>query len=82
MPARRYEVHVRGVVPDDVLDEVRGAHLGLEVQTVLSGVLRDQADLQGLLLRLHSLGLEVLEMRQAPDGSQLQPGVPQARERA
>ena len=39
------------------------------------------ADLQGLLLRLHSLGLEVLEMRQAPDGSQLQPGVPQARER-
>lgn len=80
MPERRYEVHVRGVVPDDVLDEVRGAHRGLAVRTVLSGVVRDQADLQGLLLRLHSLGLEVLEMRQVPDGPQ--PHVPQARERA
>ena len=82
MPARRYEVHVRGVVPDDVLDEVRGAHRGLEVQTVLSGMVRDQADLQGLLLRLHSLGLEVLEMRQVPDGSHSQPSIPQAPDRA
>ena len=82
MTARRYEVHVRGVVPDDVLDEVRGAHRGIEVQTVLSGMVRDQADLQGLLLRLHSLGLEVLEMRQAPGGLHAQPNVPRARDRA
>jgi len=82
MPARRYEVQVRGVVPDDVFDEVRGAHRGLEVQTVLSGRVRDQADLQGLLLRLHSLGLEVLEMRQVFDGSHPQPDVAHVRERA
>jgi hypothetical protein len=79
MPGRRYEVHVRGAIPADVLVEVQGAHQGFEVQTVLSGVVRDQAHLQGLLLRLHSLGLEVLEMRQVSGGPPPPRDIPQAR---
>ena len=34
---------------------------------MLSGLVRDQAELQGLLRRMHNLGLELLELRQAPE---------------
>lgn len=66
MLARAYEVQVRGAVPTRLLAEMLLAHPTLEVRTVLSGSVRDQAELQGLLRRLHSLGLELLEMRQIP----------------
>jgi hypothetical protein len=67
MLARGYEIHMRGAVPRQLLAEMLSAHPTLEVRTVLSGSVRDQAELQGLLRRLHSLGLELLEMRQIPD---------------
>lgn len=67
MLSRGYEIHMRGAVPAQLLAEMLSAHPTLEVRTVLSGSVRDQAELQGLLRRLHSLGLELLEMRQIPD---------------
>ncbi len=67
MLARRYEIHVRGVLPEHVLADIRAEHPTLEVRTVLSGLVRDQAELQGLLRRMHNLGLELLELRQAPE---------------
>lgn len=67
MQIRRYEIHLRGPVPKNLLAEMQAAHPTLEVRTVLTGAVRDQAELQGLLRRLHSLGLELLEMRQIPE---------------
>ena len=69
MPERCYEVSVRGVVPEELLDEGRSALIEVESRTVLSGRVRDQAELQGVLRRLHSLGLELLEVRVVADAS-------------
>ncbi len=74
MLARSYEIHVRGVLPEPVLADIRSAQPTLEVRTVLSGLVRDQAELQGLLRRMHNLGLELLELRQVPE--EPEPGSP------
>ena len=66
MLSRRYEIFIRGVVPADLLEEMADAHREVEAQTVLRGRVRDQAELQGLLRRLHNLGLELVELRQVP----------------
>ena len=60
----RYEVRVRG----HLVDRLRAAFEEFEVaevpvETVLSGVLADQAALHGLLERIQSLGLELVEVR-------------------
>jgi hypothetical protein len=71
--AKAFEVHVRGELPAEALDELE--YLTARVvpaQTVLTGVVPDQAALLGLLGWLQSLGLEVTEVRrvsEAPDGS-------------
>jgi hypothetical protein len=67
-PRPRYEIRVRGLVDPDQLvisDEV--------AVTVAAGVIRmtgplDQAALHGLLQRIESLGLEVLEVRRLRPG--------------
>ena len=69
MPERCYEVSVRGVVPEDLLNELRSALVEIQARTVLSGRVRDQAELQSVLRRLHSLGLELLEVRRVADVS-------------
>lgn len=66
MLSRHYEIFVRGVVPAEALEDVADAHREIEAQTVLRGQVRDQAELQGLLLRLHNLGFELVELRQIP----------------
>ena len=40
------------------------------VETILHGPVRDQAELHGLLHRLQSLGLELIEVRRLPEGGQ------------
>lgn len=60
----RYQIRIRGVLSATVL----GAFPGLRAQTrsgetVLSGVLPDQAALYGVLAQLEALGLELLEVR-------------------
>ena len=73
MLAKAFEVHVRGELPEAALDELE--YLTARVvpaETVLTGVVPDQAALLGLLGWLQSLGLEVTEVRRvagAGDGS-------------
>lgn len=66
MLTRHYEIVIKGVVPTALLEEIGGSHPHLVAQTVLRGQVRDQAELQGVLRRLHSLGLELVELRQEP----------------
>jgi hypothetical protein len=63
-----YEIHVRGQVPPDVLEELE--HLTVVNEpavTVLTGVLPDQSALFGVLARLQDLGLELIELRRLGD---------------
>ena len=39
------------------------------VETILHGPVRDQAELHGLLHRLQSLGLELIEVRRLPESN-------------
>lgn len=64
----RYEVHVHGRVSDRTLADYPLLSAGVEqVETVLVGVVRDQSELSGLVLRLQDDGLEVTEFRRLPD---------------
>ena len=63
----RYEIHIRGHLSETLL----GAFPELdakaqETETVLSGPLRDQAALYGVLSQIEALGLELLEVRCHP----------------
>lgn len=65
--ARSYEIRVRGHVPPEELEEVENLRATVEpTETVLRGCVPDQAALHGILTRLHSLGLELLEVRRVP----------------
>ena len=64
MQPTSFEVHVRGSVPPDVLEEFEGmTAVSVPVETVLTGVLADQSALYGVLNRLQALGLELVEVR-------------------
>jgi hypothetical protein len=71
--AKAFEVHVRGELPQAALDELDVLdHLTATVvpaETVLTGVVPDQAALLGLLGWLQSLGLEVTEVRRVGGGA-------------
>jgi hypothetical protein len=59
-----YEIRIRGQVSNAVLSTFEGLESDLEpVETVLHGPVRDQAELHGLLDRIQSLGLELIEVR-------------------
>ena len=62
-----YEIRVAGDVPEEDLRDLGAVSAGPErVSTVLYGI-EDEAALYGLLSRLRSLGIEVLEVRRLPD---------------
>jgi hypothetical protein len=59
-----YEVRVRGPVSADVLSELGARDLGEEPPvTILQTEPTDQPGLHGILARLRSLGLELMEVR-------------------
>ena len=63
----RYELWIRGHLGETIL----GAFEGLTAEargsdTVLTGVVRDQAALHGVLAQVAALGLELLELRRLP----------------
>jgi hypothetical protein len=59
-----YEVRVRGPVPADVLSALGAHDLGEEPPvTILQTEPTDQPGLHGMLERLRSLGLELMEVR-------------------
>jgi hypothetical protein len=71
VPVTRYEIRIRGRVSAAVLDTFDAMENEIEpVETILHGPVRDQAELHGLLHRLQSLGLELIEVRRLPEGSQ------------
>lgn len=64
-----YEVRVRGRLSRTLASEFEQLALSANVEpieTVLSGPVEDQAALHGLLRRIESLGLELLEVRRFP----------------
>ena len=68
MATQTWEVRVRGPIPSDVLAELGAAGLSEEpAQTIMRTEPLDQAGLHGVLQRLRNLGLELLEIRTAPD---------------
>jgi len=70
--ARSYEIRIRGHVPPEELEEVENLRATVEpAETVLRGCVPDQAALHGILTRLHSLGLELLEVRRVPASDEL-----------
>jgi len=71
VPDTRYEIRIRGRVSAAVLETFNPMESDVEpVETILHGPVRDQAELHGLLHRLQSLGLELIEVRRLPEGSQ------------
>ena len=61
---RQYEIRVRGVLGDTLLSAFPELHARMrDRETVLAGVLADQAALHGILGRIEALGLELLEVR-------------------
>jgi hypothetical protein len=63
-----YEIRVVGVLPPEALLDFECLNASVEpVETVLHGSLRDQAALQGLLARLKSTGVQVVEVRRLHD---------------
>jgi hypothetical protein len=68
VPDTRYEIRIRGRVSAAVLETFDAMQSDVEpVETILHGPVRDQAELHGLLRRLQSLGLELIEVRRLPD---------------
>ena len=66
-PVPRYEIRVRGRVSDATLSTFEGMDVDLApAETVLHGPVADQAGLHGLLDRIQSLGLELIEVRRLP----------------
>jgi hypothetical protein len=63
-----YEIRVAGILPpESVLDFERLTVSVEPVETILHGPLQDQAALHGLLARLETFGVEVLEVRRLKD---------------
>ena len=63
-----YEIRIVGVLPPEALLDFERLSASVEpVETVLHGPLQDQAALQGLLARLETFGIQVVEVRRLHD---------------
>ena len=63
----RYEIRVRGRVSEAALAAFEGMDADVATtETVLHGPVEDQTELHGLLDRIQSLGLELVEVRRLP----------------
>ena len=68
MPDRNYRLIVEGELSDHLAPAFHGMRLSrAEGNTELTGNVRDQAELQGLLQRVSDLGLTLLEVRAIDD---------------
>lgn len=65
-----YEIRVEGLIPADVLEEIKGVKVAVQpLETILRGCVVDQAELHGVINRLQGLGLELVEVRRVLTGS-------------
>ena len=68
MAATNYEFRIRGRLSAPLRARFEMLESDVErVETVLYGPIRDQAELHGVIERVKSLGLELIEVRQLPD---------------
>ena len=59
-----YEIKVKGRLSDTVTSIFEDFTASVKpAETTLRGAIRDQAELHGLLEQLHSLGLELIEVK-------------------
>jgi hypothetical protein len=62
-----YEIRIKGRLSDRLLAAFEGLTATVEpVETVLHGPVEDLSSLHGLLDRIQSLGLELVEIRRLP----------------
>ena len=62
--AKAFEIHVRGALAEEELENFEHlAAVTVPAETILTGVIPDQSALYGVLNRLQSLGLELVEVR-------------------
>jgi hypothetical protein len=76
LAASRYEIRLRGRLTKSLVAEFEQLSLVADVEpveTVLHGPVVDQAALHGLLRRIESLGLELVEVRRVPPTTPLAP---------
>jgi hypothetical protein len=67
--AADYEIRVRGRMSDRLCETFEDFSASLKpAETVMRGPVRDQAELHGVLDRIQSLGLELIEVRRLPPG--------------
>ncbi len=72
--ATQYEIHVRGLLSDRLVSAFPEMHARIrDHETVLTGELPDQSALHGVLGRIETLGLDLLEVRRARPRSDAQP---------
>jgi len=70
VPSSYYEIRVAGVLPPEVLLDFDRLSASVEpVETVVYGLLQDQAALHGLLTRLEAFAVQVLGIRRLRDGA-------------
>jgi hypothetical protein len=75
MPDRNYRLIVEGELSDYLEPTFHGITLTrAQGNTELTGHVRDQAELQGLLQRVLALGLTLLELRAIDDRPERRPG--------
>ncbi len=68
MASASYEIRIRGKVGDPLLTSFGDLNASIKpAETVLRGVIVDQAALHGLLDRIQALGLELIEIRQVEE---------------
>ena len=78
LPPFYYEIRVVGVLPPEALLDFERLVASVEpVETVLHGPLRDQAALQGLLARLETYGVQIMEVHRLHDPDVPSDGTPQ-----
>lgn len=68
MTIKSYEITVRGEIPETELLEFENLSTVIQpAGTILRGMVANQAALQGILQRLHGLGLELTDVRRIAD---------------
>ena len=73
-----YEIRIKGHLSESMVAAFEGLSATVEpVETVLHGPVLDQSSLHGLLDRIQSLGLELVEIRRLPTSSEEMPAEPE-----
>jgi hypothetical protein len=63
-----YEIRIKGRLSDSLCDAFEDFTAAVRpAETVMRGEVRDQAELHGVLDRIQSLGLELIEIRRVED---------------